>query len=312
MKIRSLLSALTLLVATARGATPEPFAPMPPSALVVCGWDILYIVDVDRPAPDGTPTTLWSWKAAGRKDLPAEYQPLFATMDECKPVGDGSRILVTSSGGTSHTGGVALIDWKQDRVVFHGRATNAHSADLLPGDRIAVAASESKSGTGDALILFDATQSGKELWRGELAFGHGVVWDEQRQILWALGQQEVRAYRLADWNTTTPKLTLEAVIRLPEDGGHELSPVPGSSDLVISTNTKCWLFERDTRTVRPHPAFGSQPRMKCVSQDPRTGRIAYVMAPTEHWWSLKLYFQNPQSECPAPGGKAYKVRWLGP
>ncbi len=48
----------------------------------------------------------------------------------------GNRILITAS-----SDGVALVDRATGRTPFWGLCANAHSADLLPGERIAVACS---------------------------------------------------------------------------------------------------------------------------------------------------------------------------
>lgn len=273
--------------------------------LVVCGRAEVSIVDLSRRDTDGTPRKIWSWAAAGRADLPAEYQSLFRTTDDCKSFDGGRRILITSSGG-----GVALVDRIEDRVVFYGRATNAHSADLLPRGRIAVAASRSSNGSGDAIVLFDSAHSGRELWRDDLVSGHGIVWDEQRRIVWALADQEVRGYQLVDWDTAAPKLARLVSISLPENGGHDLFPVPHSADLAVTTSTRCWLLDRDRRELRPHPDLGSHARVKCISPHPRTGRIAYVQALPDHWWSHHITLLEPHDSFPPPDEQVYKVRWV--
>jgi hypothetical protein len=224
--------------------------------LIICGRERVHILDLNRRDANGTPKIIWTWQAAGRADLPKDYHPLFRSTDECKPIDGGRRILITSSGG-----GVALVDREKDAVLFYGRAVNAHSADVLPGGRIAVAASrDPRENKGDALILFDITMPGRELWRTDLPSGHGVVWDEKRAVVWALADQEIRGYRLADWKTPAPKLEKIAVIPLSERGGHELHPVPRTSRLAVSTATKCWLFDRDAKPFLPTRSSGKNPR----------------------------------------------------
>jgi hypothetical protein len=270
--------------------------------LVVCGWDEVAILDfaagLARP-----PQRLWSWRARGRADLPDEIEPLFRTTDECKPVDGGARILLTSSGGA-----VALVDRKADRVLFYARAANAHSAELLPGGRIVVAASHDPRGRGDRLILFDAARSGHELWSGELPWAHGVVWDARRNLLWALGEHDVRAYELRDWASAAPSLQRRTVVALPESGGHNLSAVPGTAWLALSTSTRCWLFDRDTLALRPHPALGDRPRVKSIDYGP-AGQLVYVQAETDHWWTERIQFLSPPGTLHVPGEHFYKARW---
>jgi hypothetical protein len=275
------------------------------SELITCGREKVLILDLSERDAQGTPKIVWSWQAAGRKDLPKEYHALFRSTDECKAVDGGRQILITSS-----TGGVALVDRAKAAVVFYGRATNAHSADVLPNGRVAVAASrDPKNNQGDALILFDIAQSDRELSRTELPSGHGVVWDEKRRVVWALSDKELRTYQLADWNTTAPKLTRTATITLPENGGHDLYPIPGTPFLSVTTNTRCWLFDRDQRTLIPHPTLAGRAAIKSIAEHPITRQIAFTEAERPNWWTTRIQFLKPEETCSVPGEQFYKVRW---
>lgn len=147
-------------------AARSPASQVPAPELVVCGWDEVFVLKLEADKPRRT----WTWRAKERADLPADFKALFNTTDECKPFDGGSRVLITSSGGA-----VALVDRAKDRVLFYARAANAHSADLLPGGRVAVAASHHAGGNGDRLILFDLAKSDQELLSEELPWGHDVA-----------------------------------------------------------------------------------------------------------------------------------------
>jgi hypothetical protein len=300
---RSLFSLILSL-----GSLAPIFAAQPAAAareLITSGRERVHILDLDARDAAGTPKIIWTWQAKGRADLPAEYQPLFRSTDECKAVEGGRRILITSS-----TGGVALVERKNGAVVFYGRAVNAHSADLLPNGRIAVAASrDPRENKGDSLVLFDVAQPGRELWRTELPSGHGVVWDEKRQVVWALADKDIRSYRLADWKTAAPKLERIAVIPLPEAGGHDLYPVPGTSLMSVTTSSRCWLFDRDQQTITPHPTLGDKAAIKSIAQHPVTGQLAFTEAERPNWWTTRIQFLNPGESCSVPGEQFYKVRW---
>lgn len=250
------------------------------------------------------PRKVWAWKAAECADLPDPVRPLFATTDECKPFDHGQKVLITSSGGA-----VAYVDRVQDRVLFYGRAANAHSADILPGNRIAVAASHDPDGQGDRLILFDMNQPDQPLWSEPLSWGHGVYWDGRRQQLWALAAKEVRIYQLRDWNTTTPKLQLVSTVALPESCGHDMYPVPGTPSLSVTTSHGCWLIDRNTQELSTHPELAGRERVKCISQHPRTKQTVYVQAEGENWWAERLQFLHPEDTYHVPGGHFYKARW---
>jgi len=283
--MKHIFLAILLLLPPAGAAPRQRNAP---AELVVCG---------DKPE------RIWTWRAKGRMDLPAEFHTLFNTTDECKPFDGGSTILITSSGGAA-----AVVDRLKDRVTFYGRAANAHSADLLPRGRVAVAASHDRGGKGDRLILFDIAKPNQELWTGELPWGHGVVWDARRRLLWALADEDIRVYELQDWESAAPKLHRVALIALPEAGGHDFTVV-NDALIAVSTGTRCWLFDRNTRTFAPHPQLADKAKVKSISHHPANGRIAFVQAEGENWWAERIHFLNPPGVHHVAGEHFYKIRW---
>ena len=96
------------------------------------------------------------------------------------------------------------------------------------------------------------------IWGTPLPSAHGVVWDEGRQRLWALGFNELRCYELKDWESEKPLLAMKASYPLPDEGGHDLQPIPRSNDLVVTTGHHVYLFERDKQGFRPHPDLGDK------------------------------------------------------
>jgi len=300
MRKKLLLAALAITLAGTRLPGQQPAS----HELIVCGWDEVFIVAV---APDAAPKRTWTWRAQDRAELPDDFKPLFKTTDECKPVDDGARILITSSGS-----GVALVDRVDGRVVFYARVFNAHSAEMLPNNRIAVAASHDPAGKGDRLIVFDAAKSNVELLSEELPWGHGALWDAERSRLWALADKDIRLFELRDWQSATPSLHKLETIALPEGMGHNLSDVPGTPSLAISTTNHCWLFDRHAKTFAKHPELGDEKGIKSISYHPVTGQIAFVQAEGKNWWAENIYFLNPAGTMQVGGEHFYKARWNAP
>lgn len=263
--------------------------------LLLCGGAEVFMVE-----PDAT-EKVWSWKAKDRAELPENLRKAFATTDDCKPVDGGKRILVSSS-----SGGCALVERETGKPLWWANVRNAHSIESLPGGRIIVASSVG----GDKLILFDANQGDRVLWETPLPSAHGVVWDPHRKHLYALGFKELRTYSLRDWDTPQPALDLKHSLPLPDDDGHDLSPVPGSPDLVLTTDRHVWLFDRDKPAIRPHPEFKDLPSVKCVSIHPASGRILLIQAAGGHWWTDTAEFSNPNGNITLKGETLYKGRWV--
>lgn len=285
------MGVLLLAIASAVGVSPAA------QSMVACGWDEVFVVDVAEPS-----RKTWTWTAAQRPELPEEYRTKFRTTDECKPVA-GNRLLVTAS-----SDGAALIDRATGEVRWWGQCGNAHSAELLPGERVVVACSVREQ-TGNRLVVFDAAVPERELFSTELYSGHGAVWDAQRQRLWALGMDELRAYTLTDWASASPSLTLTATHALPDRGGHELAPVPGSSHLIVSTHESVWTFDRDTGRFAPHPDLAGLHDVKSVSVHPDSWRLVYLQADAPEWWTRTLRLLRPAGTVTLDGERLYKVRW---
>jgi hypothetical protein len=294
--------ALLTLLAAPLAARPAAQQGPRESELVVCGWDEVFILGLG----DGlTPAyrKVWSWRASDSPEIPKDMHALFRTTDDCKPVDGGRRILISSSGGA-----VALVDRATRRASFFARVTNAHSVEMLPGERVAAAASVSKDGTGDRLVIFDA-RGGKELASDALRSGHGVVWDESRRLLWALGGDVLRAYTVGQ-NGGETKIERTFEIQLPTEGGHDLVPIPGSTRLFVSTVQRCYSFDRDRREFTHHDALGDRRDIKSYNVDSRTGRIVYLQAEPPNWWTEHLHFQQPDGTLRLPGEHLYKARWI--
>lgn len=266
-----------------------------PDELVLCGRDEVFIVSLDGRKE-------WSWRATERPEIPEALRPKFRSTDECKSVDGGARILVTSSGGAA-----ALVERATGRALWWAEVVNAHSAELLPRDRVVVAGSYGQN--GNRVVLFDLTTPMKPLFHDEFLSAHGFVWDEPRQRLWALGERELRSYRLKNWASATPSLERAETFALPDNGGHDLRPVPGTSRLVLTTNPSLWHFDRDRKVFEIPDGFPETDKVKSVDIHPRTGRIAWVRAETS-FWAPRVRLLQPEDEIILPEERIYKARWV--
>ena len=240
-------------------------------ALIVCGWDEVFVLDI---ANEAAPRKVWTWKAADRLELPEAFRTLFRTTDDCKPVA-GNRLLITAS-----SDGAALVDRDTGRALWWGRCGNTHSAEMLPGDRLVLACSV-RPETGNRLVVFDARTPERVLFSTELTSGHGVVWDE----------------------------ALERRFPLPGRGGHELSAVPGTEDLLVSAEDGVWRFDRTAAAFRADPDLHGQHHVKSAVVHPASGRLAYTQAETPEWWTSRIRLLRPDAVVTLDGERLYKVRW---
>lgn len=237
----------------------------------------------------------------GYLEIPAALVKTFAFTDDSKSVDGGKRLLVSSSAG-----GCALLEMPSGKPLWSAQVKNAHSIEALPGGRIAVASSVG----GDKIVIFDAKRGDQVLWNDSLPSAHGLVWDEKRKRLFALGFKELRSYSLKNWDGPAPSLAMETTSPLPDDDGHDLRPVPGSDDLVFSTAGHVWLFHRETLAIRPHPDWKDLAEVKSIDIHPATGRAVLIQAAGGNWWSDSLRLISPDRTIRIEGEKLYKARWF--
>ena len=265
---------------------------LPAQPVLLCGGKEVLLLDTAA-AQAGRGEKLWRWSADTAPGLPDELRRRFVNLDECKPVA-GGRLLISAS-----SGGCALVERASGRALWHAQVANAHTLELLPRNRVAAASSLG----GDALLVYDLARPNEPRWRTRLYSAHGLVWDHERQCLWALGYSELRRYGLQDWETEAPSLVLLETHCLPDDNGHDLQAMPGSPDLVLTTHAGVYLFDRQAAEFRPHPGLGSLAKVKSVSVHPCTGRGILS------FWSRRLSLFGPDGAFDLVGDPPYKARW---
>lgn len=294
----------SLLMAIGLAAPPPASAPAAKDTanLLVCGGPQVLRLTVQFAGDTAKIVSRKDWDADKSRGMPAAMVQAFKTTDDCKAIDNGARILITSSAG-----GLAIVERESGVTLFHAAVPNAHSAEVLPRNRVIAAASVNPK--GDRLMLFDRDKSNVELFSTPLHSAHGVVWVEAEKTLYALGHDELQAYDLVDWDSAKPSLKLRKNWKLPSESGHDLSPVPGEAAFIVTTNTNVYVFDRKSGTFTPHPALGALPVIKSVSIHPVTKRVVYTQADRPEWWTRTLRFLDPTTTIEFPDDRLYKVRW---
>lgn len=276
----------------------------------VCGDGQVRAYEIDG----GDARETWRWTAAEAEDLPAIYRErLFRSIDECKSVDDGRSVLVTSS-----SDGVVLIDRATRAVRFRARSPMAHSAEVLPGGRLAVALSTHKD--GNRLEVYDRSKNEAPLFHLDLFSGHGAVWDADRDRLFALSFDKIQAFSRKDWDGPSPGLVETGRWTLPgKQGGHDLTRDPKTRKYLVTTTDAVWWFDPDATAetgasaFTPYPPLDPAPDVKSIELSSR--RAVWVKA-EESWWAFGFTVADRDGKnrrrIEVPGLHLYKVRWAAP
>lgn len=274
-------------------------SPFNENCVAVCGGHDVMIIDMAK-SEGATLHEVWSWRIDEPTDgLPAEYADYLNPLDECKLVDNNSKLLLTSSSSA-----VVLIDLKTRKNLFYARVPMAHSADLLPNDRVAVALSTHSK--GNSLEIYDIAQPEKVLWRDSLYSGHGAVWHAERESLYALGYDVLREYKLKDWQSATPSLELVASWSIPVKSGHDLIKVD-KDRMLLSGHEGVYWFDVESGEYTPFEPLQSTENVKSVNYNAKSGRLVYTKA-EESWWTHHIYQENPTKVITIDDMNIYKVR----
>ena len=267
--------------------------------LAICGGKEVRIIDLSK-SNGREINEVWSWNIEdGAEGMPAEYSKYLMPLDECKFVDSNKKLLLTSS----HSA-VVLLDIKSRKCDFYARVPMAHSADLLPNNRIAVALSTNKA--GNSLEIYDISQPEKVLWRDSLYSGHGAVWHAERESLYALGYDVLREYKLKDWNTDAPALELVASTPIPVKSGHDLVKVDEQRMLVSGHEGVMW-FDVESKEFSPFEPLKDTHNVKSVNYNHKLNRLIYTKGEVS-WWTHNIYQKNPDKMITIDSMNVYKVR----
>lgn len=267
--------------------------------LAVCGGKEVRIIDMHSSHGDNV-AQVWSWSVEDKtQGLPDEYAEYLTPLDECKFVDGNKKLLLTSSSSA-----VVLLDIKSKVCEFYARTPMAHSADLLPNNRIAVALSTNIK--GNSLEIYDISQPEKVIWRDSLYSGHGVVWHAERESLYALGYDVLREYKLKDWQSDTPSLELAASWPLPIKSGHDLVKIDAKQMLVSGHEGVRW-FNVESGEFSPFEPLKDTRNVKSVNYNPTLRRLIYTKGEVS-WWTHNIYQQNPDKTITIDSLNIYKVR----
>ncbi|MFC7307036.1 DUF6528 family protein [Streptomyces monticola] len=268
----------------------------------------------------------WSFNPRDVRGYENLRQPRLWGANEAKLRRFGGKRLVLTTG---NRGLAAVVEFRSKRRYWAanvGDPQNPHSIELIPkGPRGMVAVASPAGREGIALYPVRRGQNTSAATdREPLRKAHGVHWDGHRQLLWALGDKFLTAYRIGG-TAARPKLVQDKAIgsALPagEHAGHDLSPVPGTKRLWVATGSRVHQYDPDRapgarRWVNTYPGsarLAKRVGVKSVTTNPTTGRIAVTAANRSDQLTDRVDFLLPGGMFKTGGyGRIYKARWFQP
>jgi hypothetical protein len=267
---------------------------------LVCGDSKVLLVDYGR-SKDSIPHIQWEWDASTEEKFTVEFRKKFRSMDDCKFSPDQKQLVVSSS-----SGGVALLTYPEKEVLFSTEVGNAHSIEFLAGGLIAVAGSIHPK--GNSVEIFDPSSGDQRpIAKDSLYSGHGLVWHPSKKLLYALGFDVLRAYKVELKPNRSVVLSKVSEWKIPGESGHDLTLTPDKKYLYVTEHTDAWAFNLKSEQFEKIRDFPTKENIKSIGRD-GSGQLIYT-EPEESWWTHSVKFIGPGRKFIFPGMKVYKARW---
>ena len=204
------------------------------------------IIDLAAADPASSSAILWTWAPTSANGFTAKNYK--QRIDECKlrysEVLEKYVVCVTSSSGF-----MGLAEYPSGKKIWEDDAPGygPHSIDYLPNGTIAVVLSGNGRDGNQEIRIYACDEGGKPTQnyvREELLSAHGVAWDNEWGVLWALGDTELIAYEIGG-TAQEPTLTrIAGMGSVVKSCGHDLSVSPvDPGKLLLSSNT-VYVFDK--------------------------------------------------------------------
>lgn len=283
------------------------------SELIFCGSNMVYMIDAAL-ANESTykDAVTWSWDARSAATTLGIAESRCSNLDDCKPIDNNKRLLVTSSYNW-----MVLLDVETEKILFYStNCPNAHSAEMLPSNRIAVACSSGEGDNNNKIQIYDQSRPNQVLYQSDLPSAHGVVWNNQTQRLYAVGSNLLQIYELKDWDTSTPYIQLEKTINTPQNSLHDLTLV--NSNTLCLAGKKAYLYDIGANSFTEMEHFRNATSLKSVNYNADTNEVWYTDATipegTQTWSTQTIRYATDKNASATertikvPDINMYKVR----
>lgn len=259
----------------------------------------------------------WSWRPSEAKGF-TEPDLGWRNVDEAKlrySAKDDTRYVLA----TASYGFVGLIHYPSGKRKWSVNADdgvapldNPHSAELLPDGNVAAAAS-----SGGWLRVYTASQGpdSDTYVEYKLPGAHGVQWDPESKLLWAVGDNHIVALEYGG-TPANPTLTEVRATELPTPHGHDLQPVYGDSDAFwVTTGSQVYQYRKSTDTITtdyPMSELLNRSGVKAVSTNPATGQVLQTkpkIGCATTWCTDTVDLFGPDAARTRPAAQFYKARW---
>lgn len=199
------------------------------------------VIDLSVPDPTSDQAIIWVFKTDNKIDeAKLRYSKIL------------SEYLVCMT--SSKTGAMRVVKYPSAELIWESFAMgyNPHSIEYLPNGYVACALAGT-GGDNQEIRIYPCDQNGRisqNYVKTPLCSAHGIWWDKELCVLWALGRNELVAYRITGEPgnlsiTKNEKLGCATV----NGSGHDLCMMTTQKGRFFISSDKAYVFDKYTGTL---------------------------------------------------------------
>lgn len=221
--------------------------------------------------------------AAGDPVLKYEFKPQTTKGFSLNGYGnrvDEARLRYSEKWGTyiilftSSSGYVGVASYPAEECLWQAElaGTSPHSIEYLPNGMVAIASSGGSNTENGFIRLYSAEKKNDAKYAEmQLTSAHAVLWDETREILWAMGSSAIVAYEVGNDSAAPSLRKIESYGCNDMKGGHDFSAICGNDDQVWVGGSFVRIFDKTKGAIisnYPGEAQVNSSSVKCICSFP--------------------------------------------
>ncbi|TGB08653.1 hypothetical protein E4099_15030 [Streptomyces palmae] len=244
----------------------------------------------------------------------------------CRHISTDGDLVLVAAGDSPSKGRVGIYQRKSKKLLWSAAVTNyPHSIERVPGVGAVIVAGagtarpgEGKPRPNGSLHLYGPKDkhiaSLGYIGSYPLQEAHGVLWDPQYELLWAIGRTEVRRYRVKGTYRGMRLEEVDAAHRIRIGGnGHDIQPdYTDKHRLLLTDSNHVYALDKRTLKVQALPgALGNKRHVKSIARH-ASGQYMWAGVPDgvdSAFGGPAVHFESPGATRNLDkGGVTYKAR----
>ena len=175
---------------------------------------------------------------------------------------------------TSSSGYCGVASYPEEKCLWEAelKGTSPHSIEYLPNGMVAIASSGGSDTDKGFIRIYSAEKKNDGKYAEELLkSAHAVLWDETREVLWAMGSTQIVAYEIGNDPSRPTMRKTEAYGCNSMNGGHDLSAICGNDDQLWVGGSFVRVFDKTTgKLIENYPGASqvNASSVKCICSFP--------------------------------------------